>query len=62
VIKKLPDMAKDKFFIPVSKMFNMVAGSETGAIIGGALVTPRIPGDKSSGPRLSAHDVYNWFR
>jgi hypothetical protein len=40
----------------------MVAGSETGAIIGGALILPKVPGDHSKGPRHSGEDVVKWFR
>ena len=41
-------------------MFDMVAGSETGAIIGAALITPfsDVP---EEGPRLRAKDVQDWF-
>lgn len=31
--------------LPVSRLFDMVAGSETGAIIGGALITPKDSAD-----------------
>jgi hypothetical protein len=39
----------------------MVAGSETGAIIGGALITPKDPADLKKGPRHTASDVVQWF-
>jgi len=32
--------------IPTSELYNMVAGSETGAIIAAALVIPETPGSK----------------
>ena len=40
----------------------MVAGSETGAIIGGGLIVPEDPNDKTKGPRNSGGDVVQWFR
>ena len=42
-------------------MFDMVAGSESGAIIGGALIVPKDHTDKSKGPRHTGWDVVNWF-
>jgi len=51
-----------KNIIPVSDLFDMVAGSETGAIIGGALITPKDPEDATKGPRNSGADVVKWFR
>lgn len=42
-------------------MFDMVAGSETGAIIGGALITPKEVGKPEKGPRNKGSDVVAWF-
>jgi hypothetical protein len=41
----------------------MVAGSETGAIIGGALITPKETGENNRhlGPRNTGADVKKWF-
>ena len=39
----------------------MVAGSETGAIIAGALITPVDKDHRDLGPRYSGSDVLKWF-